>query len=371
MTPPESWLLVQALREPESSLRATPATMGLLLRQARACGLLGRLAHRVGRAHAAAGRPVLPAAQAHFDAALRLQRAQEAEILREAGHLRRALATLGAPVVVLKGAAYVLRGLPAGEGRLFSDIDIMVPKQHLGAAESLLMQHGWLGTHHNAYDQRYYREWMHELPPMEHVHRHTVLDVHHTILPETARMHPDAQALFADATALPAHPGLLTLSLPDMVLHSMTHLFMNDELSHALRDLSDIDALLRHASGNAGFWDQLAERARRHQLARVLHHGLRYAARVFATPVPAGLVDRLPGAVPGRPLQSVLDALWHHAFDPTSPPGGSAASDAAALALFVRGHWLRMPPLLLVRHLGIKALGLGRTDKTEPARPGP
>lgn len=370
MTLPESWLLVHALRKPAMTLEATPEAMGLLIRQARACGLLGRVAHRVGRAHAAAGMPVLPAAQAHFEASLRVQRAQEAEILREAGHLKRALATLGAPVVILKGAAYVLQGLPAGEGRLFSDIDIMVPKRNLGQAESLLIQHGWLGTHQNAYDQRYYREWMHELPPMEHVHRHTVLDVHHTILPETARMHPDAEALFADAMALPDQPGLMTLSLPDMVLHSMTHLFMNDELSHALRDLSDIDALLRHASDRAGFWEQLLERARRHQLGRVLHHGLRYAARVFGTPVPHRLADSIAGAVPGHALQVLLDTLWLRAFDPTGARGGSAAG-AAALALYVRGHWLRMPPLLLARHLGIKAFGLAGSEGDESQKRAP
>jgi hypothetical protein len=26
---------------------------------------------------------------------------------------------------------------------------------------------GWAATHHDAYDQRYYRQWMHELPPMQ------------------------------------------------------------------------------------------------------------------------------------------------------------------------------------------------------------
>ncbi len=86
---------------------------------------------------------------------------------------------------MLKGAAYLVADLPSSAGRLFSDVDILVPKPRLPEVESHLTMHGWMTTHHSGYDQRYYRERMHELPPMEHVHRGTTIDVHHTILPET------------------------------------------------------------------------------------------------------------------------------------------------------------------------------------------
>ena len=52
-----------------------------------------------------------------------------------------------------------------------------------GAAEAALMLDGWASGHRSAYDQRYYRTWMHELPPMQHIQRGTVLDVHHAIAP--------------------------------------------------------------------------------------------------------------------------------------------------------------------------------------------
>jgi len=354
---PESSALARALRDPPAAVKWHAREWSILIRQARTCGLLGRVAQRVGAACATAGVGPPAGADGHFASSMRVQRAQQAEILREADFLRTALAGLGAPVVVLKGAAYVLAGLPAAEGRLFSDIDIMVPKPSLDRAESLLLQSGWFGTHQNAYDQRYYRQWMHELPPMEHVHRHTVLDVHHTLLPETCRLKPDAAALFADAVSVRGQPGLLVLSPPDMVLHSVTHLFMNDELSHALRDLSDIDALLRHFGNEPGFWASLADRAQRHQVGRLLHHGLRYVQRLFGTPVPAGLVAAIPAAVPGPALQALLDALWLRTFDADNQAAGIAGA-----ALYIRGHWLRMPPLLLARHLGVKALGLHKSS---------
>jgi hypothetical protein len=65
----------------------------------------------------------------------------------------------------------------------------------LPQAESALMLDGWATTHHDPYDQRYYRRWMHELPPFQHIHRLTTLDVHHGILPDTARLRPDSGKL--------------------------------------------------------------------------------------------------------------------------------------------------------------------------------
>jgi hypothetical protein len=45
------------------------------------------------------------------------------------------------------------------------------------------------------YDERYYREWIHELPPLRFPGRFLELDLHHTILPLTGRIQPDSAAL--------------------------------------------------------------------------------------------------------------------------------------------------------------------------------
>jgi len=323
-----------------------------LFRQARVAGLLGRVAAQLDES----GRAGPAAAARHAEAALRVCRAQQDEICREIRFIQHALAGLGAPVVLLKGAAYVMAGLPAAQGRVFSDIDIMVPKAVLAQAESMLMLGGWMTTHHTAYDQRYYRQWMHELPPMEHVQRSTVLDVHHTILPETARLRPDPHKLFEASEAVPGQTGLRMLCAPDMVLHSMTHLFMNDDMNHALRDLSDLDLLLRHFARDAQFWTQLVERAALLDLRRPLFYGLRYTARLLGTPVAPQASAALRSAAPGAALLKLMDAIWLRALRSPHPATAPAGRAAALGALYVRGHWLRMPPLLLARHLTIKAL---------------
>lgn len=350
--------LLHALRDPAQAASFSPARCSSLLHQARANGLLGRVAYRVTAACEAARLPIPGVLAGHFESALRLCRTQQAEVQREARFLLAALHDLRAPVLMLKGAAYVLAALPAAHGRLFSDIDLMVPKADLSRAESKLQLHGWMGVAQTAYDERYYRQWMHELPPMTHVHRQTTLDVHHTLLPETARLRPDAAALFASAQGIPGWPGLQMLCPADMVLHSMTHLFMNDETRHALRDLCDLDALLRHFGPTPGFWEQLLERARLHQLSRPLHYGLRYAARYLGTPVPAATQGAVHRLGPPAPLRPVMDALWSRALDPEAKLRHRSSDALASWALYVRGHWLRMPAPLLLRHLGIKALRL-------------
>src|SRR5690606_30867577 len=147
--------------------------------------------------------------------------------------------------------------------------------------EAALMLHGWTSTHHDAYDQRYYRTWMHELPPMQHIHRMTVIDVHHAILPETATCRPDPAKLMAAARPIEASNGLMTLAPVDMVLHSACHLFHESETDHGLRDLVDIDALLRHFGTMPDFWRHLPERARELELQRPLRYALRYARRIL------------------------------------------------------------------------------------------
>ncbi|WP_298235086.1 nucleotidyltransferase family protein, partial [uncultured Azohydromonas sp.] len=315
--------------------------------------LHGRLALRLQALGLLEAVPEAP--RAHLHAALLLARAQHEEIRREAQHLRRALAPLGLPLVLLKGAAYVLAGLPAAEGRLFSDTDILVPRERLAEVESQLQRHGWnFDPDLSAYDQHYYRAWTHELPPMTHRDRYTVVDVHHGLLPQTARHRPDPARLLAAAVPT-ALEGVRVLAPADMVLHAMTHLLRNEEFSHGLRDLWDIDALLRHFSaGTPAFWPALAERARELGLLRELHYGLRAAQRLLGTSVPASALRAAAVAAPGPALQALMDALWARALR-CPHPGLRLPLTAPALALlYLRAHALRMPPGLLLRHAWVK-----------------
>ncbi|TAN75817.1 MAG: hypothetical protein EPN14_08345 [Gallionella sp.] len=346
-------LVIQALRQPGALTSLSLADWDLLLRQARQANLLARLHALLDERGLIVQIPPQPREHLEWSHASAERHTQA--VHWEVTMIRKALAKTGAPIILLKGAAYVMANLPSARGRLFSDIDIMVPKGSLNEVEAALMLHGWAATHHDAYDQRYYRTWMHELPPMRHIKRSTVIDVHHAILPETAYVHPDPEKLRAAARTLDGYDGLKVFAPVDMVLHSAAHLFHDGELEHGLRDLVDIDSLLRHFSDTPSFWPGLVERAKELELTRPLFYALRYAALILHTPVPSDAMEAAQAGCPNRPTLALMDGLFTRALMPPHPSCSDWLTDTARRMLFVRANWLRMPPLLLARHLFHKA----------------
>jgi len=277
-------------------------------------------------------------------------------VRREVAHIYTCLRPLAVAVVLLKGAAYLLAGLPAALGRTFSDVDVLVPRDRLADVEAALMLAGWATTKSSEYDQLYYRRWMHELPPLQHIRRQTVLDVHHAILPDTARLRPPSSKLFDAACALPGHEGIFVLAPADLVLHSMAHLFHNEEWSHGLRDLSDLDLLLRHFGAAPSFWQQLDARAVELDLARPLYYGLHQTSSILGTPVPSSALASARRFAPPWPLRPLMRELWSHSLRTPHASAAGPLTAVAQFALYLRAHWLRMPPTLLARHLATKAI---------------
>lgn len=306
--------------------------------------------------------------QPHLEAASIIATEHERRIRWECNRIQRALFDLGEidfPVILLKGAAYVMSSLPCAHGRLVSDVDIMVPKARLSTLENILQKHGWETVKNSDYDQHYYRQWMHELPPMRHRLRGTILDVHHTILPETSRLKPDPALLIAAARPVPNTP-FHVFCPADMVLHSAAHAFQ-EELGNPLRDLLDLHELITHFDQHEpGFWEALPQRARQLQLNRPLFYALRYTQRILDTPAPESVTQMLKSAGPPWPILQIMDGLLDQVALAEHPRRRGPAT--ARQLLYIRSHWLRMPPLLLARHLGYKAWLRWKPGKTNQAR---
>jgi hypothetical protein len=346
-------LLLRVLRDPGAVQGLDGAGWDLLLRQADAANLDAYLLVLLEDAGLLDAAPAAPRAHLEWT---RVGAAGHAQAARyEVRQIGRALDGLGLPLILLKGAAYAMTGLDAGRGRLFSDIDILVPKARLPEVEAALMMHGWISTHHDDYDQRYYRQWMHELPPMQHARRGNSIDVHHAILPETAPVRPDPDKLRAAARPIQGEPHLATLSPADMVLHSAVHLFFDGEFDKGLRDLVDLHRLLTQFGQEPGFWDALPARARELELGRPLFYALRYCPRLLGTLVPPAVQAAVAPEGPNPALLRLMDGLFGRALLPLHASCADAFGKLAHFALYVRGNWLRMPPLLLAQHLFHKA----------------
>ena len=320
-----------------------------LLGQARQSRLIARLASHLADQGWLAGVPDGP--RPHLEAGLRLADRQQHEVRWEVNCIARALRHVNAPVILLKGSAYLMAKLPAARGRLFSDIDIMVPRESLDTVESALFAAGWISEERDAYNQRYYREWMHEIPPLRHVQRNTYIDLHHTITPPTSRFNVDGDQLVRNAIPLPGYPGLQLLAPADMVLHSAVHLFAEGEFGHGLRDLLDMNDLLKHFEVEPSFWPDLLDRSQVLRLEIPLFHALFHLKRLFGTAPPAHLAQKVASLGPNALSRGFMAWALGLALRPVHPTCNTRWTALARWMLYIRSHVLRMPLHLVIPHL--------------------
>jgi hypothetical protein len=342
-------LLLHSMSDPVSVTRLGAVALDDVLHAARHHTLLARLEHDL------AGLGVLqnlPEATRRQFANSRIRAHANATALRfEIDRVRRALVGLGTRIVLLKGAAYLQASLSPARGRFSVDLDILVPIADIGRVERTLLDKGWQPAEMDDYDQHYYRDWMHEIPPLVHGERGIELDLHHTIFPPVSGIRVDSEALLADATSV--GDGLWVLSPADMVLHAAAHLFQEDPAGH-LRDLLDLHDLLTLFGQQPGFWGGLIDRAQHHGLGRPLYYSLRYAAELIGTVVPAGVLDRTKAAFAPNVVQlRVMDWLVRTAIVAGSP-GQVSGGSLARFMLFARSHWIKMPPVILLGHTVVK-----------------
>jgi hypothetical protein len=322
--------MLDVLRAPASAADLTTDDWIALLGAARHSDLLPRLSWLIEDAGVMDALPIRVRDQ--LRAARPTGDHHRRSICWEVQRIGEALRELDTKIVLLKGAAYTVAGLPAGYGRLASDVDILVPRQDLRRVETALLQAGWAAVTLHAYDERFYREWSHELPPLQHVRRRTTVDVHHNILPLTGRLHPDATKLLAAAVPIDngdVH-GLWRLGAEDMVLHCAVHLFQDGELGGSIRDLVDADALVSDfAHCDSQFWTRLVARAGELGLGRPLFYVLRYARRLLQTSVPDDVEAALPK--PSSPVLRLMDRLVMRAMLPVTGQHGTRRNRPTAV----------------------------------------
>lgn len=327
--------LTKALTDPGYVTQLDARGWASLLSMAHAERLTASLAYRLdGLAIPKTAKQVLDMAKAEAEGG-------RTRALWEAEMAKRVLAPLGIPLILLKGTAFVAAGLSAGRGRLIGDLDILVPQNRINEVEAALLDAAWEWVKPDPYDDQYYRHYMHELPPLIHRDRDRMIDVHHTILPPTARPTPDAAALIEDAVTL--ENGMKTLSPQDMLIHAVAHLFADGDMAGGLRNLWDMDRLIREDGDAPDYWPKLIERARLHGLVPHVSRALRLSHHLFDTPVDAFLAY--------EPRKGDLFYLGRLL---ARNGWGQESRKLLRFAFYVRSHWIRMPPLMLARHLWTK-----------------
>ncbi len=326
----DAMLLIGILRDPESAKLLDDRSWTALISMARAEQLMGTLAERL-RDIPLSDRVAAIMAEARINTDY-----QHRMAYWEAECAARALCNYSGKIVLMKGTAYVAAGLNAGQGRHIGDLDIMVARHDLTAVEQCLLAAGWEWVKADPYDDAYYRDHMHELPPLIHRERDRMIDVHHTILPMTAKPRPDTAAMLADAVRL--DNGLYIFSPTDMTCHCAAHLIADGDLAGGLRNLWDMHCLLSEFASEH-FWSELKARAAHHQLWPAVHRAARLAHRLYGTQIPK---DWNSAAVEDAYFIKRLIArdIW-----------GRETGKITRRVFYIRSHLMRMPPVLLMQHL--------------------
>jgi len=356
-------ILIQVLSEPQLLQSLNVQQWQTLLGQATASQLVGRLNYLMDINDFTKPEYV----KWHLESAYKVAEKQRQQAIVEFIEVPKALESIVTQLIFLKGSAYIAKNLPCSYGRTFSDIDVLVNKNELTKVERILKFSNWLKTEVDDYDEQYYRTWMHEIPPLYHVTRGSVLDVHHNILPSTNKHTPIAESFELESVYIEGVGNITTLSDIDLCIHNAVHLFTESEFHHGLRDLSDFDLLLRHfQKSNIKFVDQLIVRSKELGLFDYTRLAIRYSHLTFNTPLGSTLLFELKN----RSVLSgyIQDFCFQNLFIPNHGSCRTWKFSLAIWLLYWRGHLIRMPLRLLIPHLCRKSFKRGKDffQKEEP-----
>ena len=369
MNNPHLSLLLDFFRDESfSPASVTEKQWESVIRIAREAGILGRIAQIVRDKEAQDSVPLF--ARKHLQAATAYSIKQARQVKYEAQALLVLLQRAGIERhMFLKGSAYVLSNSPVSKGRTFSDIDILVDRALIEQAERKLVLYGWFQEETSDYDQRYYRQWTHEIPPLMHSVRGTVLDMHHNLLPPVTGRAPDIERFWREIRTL--DDGEQVLSPAAMTLHSIIHLFFQEEFSHGFRDLSDIHLMFTH-HGSEDYWATLCDLANDSGFGRELYLAMRYSVRILGSSIPKGAIEQMNQHKPGKGGQIYYDWLFGRVLLPQHSLVDTGATHLANTVGFIRGHFIKMPLHILVYHTfhkavaGINFILTGRKANSQP-----
>jgi hypothetical protein len=206
---------------------------------------------------------------------------------------------------------------------------------------------------------------------LSHPRRGVEVDLHHNLAPPVSRIKIAPEVLWEGSRVVDDPDGepLRVLAATDLVIHNAVHLFMNDELRGGLRDVVDFRDLFNHfVTSESEFGSQLLARAQQLGCCRPLYYATDTAVRLAGLSPDPGFLAELKQHAPPLMQRGLMRRLIDRLLAPVRPGIRSAA--VAEHLLFIRSHWIRMPPLMLARHLAHKALKSKTVPGAEPDLPG-
>lgn len=336
-------LLIQCFRDPKQFLaKASAACWTDLLQQARSLGLTAQLKALFER-HSMLDE--LPGTvQKHCAWGWRYYQKQRASLFYELMQLEPALAQTNYPCLLLKGAAYQALGLAVSEGRLYSDIDLLVSRSQLADCKAKLFFAGFFEPAMSAYDKHFYLELSHENPPLYHVKRGTALDLHFALFPLAGHKNLATEQVFASASPLEGSCFQVP-SLSYLYIHAAIHFFWQEERHKLIKDLIDLDLLYTQLAEKQ-LLQQLLNDSEQFGALEPVVNTLLLVEKLFNRKLPAEIASQLVNSHERRDLARALLLRQLQT--------GTIATLAGAL-WYLRGYRHKMHWRALLRHVWVKS----------------
>ncbi len=334
-------LMVEGLAEPDRLASLSLPQWDQVVLLANHTELLAQLAHRVSQ------RPwwesLWPLVRTSLSHAMDRLAFNQNTMCFELFQLQRILSGTADKTVLLKGAAYNAAKFAWAYGRSSNDVDLLVSKAALPRIESALIDAEYeTDDKLSAQDRRYFRRWLHELPPLKHPYRRVEVDVHFRLLPVSDPKSFDVGE-FIDRSVKVADSPFYILDPVDRVLHTIVNLARTGEFCRAYRDLWDLRCMLQcGAAESAGDsspafdWDELVHRTQQVKLGNSVGTVLLLASDLVQLSVPDGICRQLTGNQPNRVRRGWMYRIMRRA---AVPDGANLRSRSRHMALWAMEHY--------------------------------
>jgi hypothetical protein len=199
------------------------------------------------------------------------------------------------------------------------------------------------------FDEKYYRQWSHELPPYKHLETGVTLDIHHNLLPGSA-----GKSIDIDDIINTKHATDSDLYLPNdayLILHSAIHLLLNDDIEKGFRDCIDLHYMLLEYQQNYNLHilENTFEKAR---CLKEFYIMLILLQRLFKDATNTYTKERLTSKALNKYLSLAKDL--EKAVFPSTPYLANSSNEFARLKVYIRGHLSKMPLHLFIKHIAFK-----------------
>lgn len=285
----------------------------------------------------------------HLASALVYAKRQSQQVEYESRHLRDILSEIGVVPMFLKGAAYALANDLNADGRLMSDIDILVTHSQLELVEKQLKANGWKEKVLDSYDENYYRQWSHELPPFINSSTGTTLDIHHTLIPPITSKSVPVDSVFSNSVQ-----GRTYALLPSMewrLLHCIIHFFYNEDYEKPIRDMWDLRCLFLQLRDRQHL-EQFLTLASSIGFRKEAGYALRTVEYVFND-----ITEHFGAKVDSHLTVSetvFCGAVIKTIAKPRHAEIDSLATKFCCFIMMMRGHVKKMPMNILIPHIAVK-----------------